>query len=390
MERVRGRSLSDLIDEHARAGETVPLSRALRILAQVAEGLAAVHAAGLLHLDVKPENIMIEDGTGRPVLVDFGLASRGEDLGALRGGTPGYMPPEQALRAVEPLTERSDVYALAATAFTLLTGAMPFGAGGLAEILGAQIHGPAPRLSVRNPDLAHLDAALAKGLAVVAAERHESCAALVQALATQPPRALGDGEALARSGGAPRPPGPSAPGTLKSAGVCSRPTADTIIDAVASAPTRRLAPPVPPDDSLSILVIDPDPAAARLYRSAARIALFGKRLQVTSAEGADGALAAAAKGPPDLAILRYSEAADGIAALEALRGVPGAAAMRALVLSSPDGLRVSAFRFSVLGVKHFLPMPTSLPALVETLGTLADEAGWRDVRAGAGDREELA
>ncbi|HEY2516624.1 MAG TPA: serine/threonine-protein kinase, partial [Polyangiaceae bacterium] len=115
MEWVRGATLQELLDESRKSPVPVPIHRALRVILCVADGLAAVHTAGLVHCDVKPANIVIEEGTGRPVLVDFGLA-RPLVAGPLREsvGTPCYMAPEQSPRRREDvlMSPASDVYSL--------------------------------------------------------------------------------------------------------------------------------------------------------------------------------------------------------------------------------------------------------------------------------------
>jgi serine/threonine-protein kinase len=117
MEFVDGETLDEILIEHQAHGARIPLFRTLTLLRRIAAGLDAVHAAGLVHRDVKPSNIVVEAGTGRPVLVDFGvvLALR-LDSDPDSGGTPLYMAPEQIHR-LEPVTARTDQYALACTAF---------------------------------------------------------------------------------------------------------------------------------------------------------------------------------------------------------------------------------------------------------------------------------
>ncbi|MBN9166589.1 MAG: serine/threonine protein kinase, partial [Myxococcales bacterium] len=99
MELVMGESLESIIDAHTRQGTTVALPRAVALLRAVAHGLDAVHARQLVHRDVKPANIIVEKGTDRPVLIDFGLArrrSKSDPRISITGGTPSYMAPEQA------------------------------------------------------------------------------------------------------------------------------------------------------------------------------------------------------------------------------------------------------------------------------------------------------
>ncbi|HEU0108486.1 MAG TPA: serine/threonine-protein kinase, partial [Vicinamibacteria bacterium] len=105
---------------------------------QICAGLAAAHERGVLHRDLKPSNVMI-DGRGRARLTDFGLAiTTGEPSGGVIAGTPAYMAPEQ--RAGEPVTVRSDLYALGLVLFELFTGRPAF--RGQAE--GARAHVAAP------------------------------------------------------------------------------------------------------------------------------------------------------------------------------------------------------------------------------------------------------
>ena len=100
MEYVRGGTLRQILEEHREHGDTIPIQRTVTILDRIAQGLAAVHAAGIVHRDVKPANIVIEETTGRPVLVDFGLAIPSDNPEAANViGTPQYMAPEQGIVA---------------------------------------------------------------------------------------------------------------------------------------------------------------------------------------------------------------------------------------------------------------------------------------------------
>ncbi|HEY5516821.1 MAG TPA: protein kinase [Coriobacteriia bacterium] len=121
MEHVDGASLAELLDLYA----PLDIDEAAAVLAPIADAVAFAHDNGVLHLDLKPENVLItRDGLVK--VADFGVAAltnaAGQALSA--GGTLGYMPPEQ-LRG-EAVDARTDVWAFAALAFTVLTGAVPF------------------------------------------------------------------------------------------------------------------------------------------------------------------------------------------------------------------------------------------------------------------------
>jgi len=130
MQYVEGPSLAQWMEEHQRATER----DGRRIIGEVAAGLAAAHARGLLHRDVKPGNVLLEADSGRAYVADFGVSAAvatasPETTGSLTAtghvvGTPIYMSPEQA--AGDPLTPKSDVYSLGVMAYELLVGQLPF------------------------------------------------------------------------------------------------------------------------------------------------------------------------------------------------------------------------------------------------------------------------
>ena len=182
----RATRLAELIEEHASRRTPIPLSRALSIVRQVAFGLGAAHAAGIIHRDVKPANIVIEGRTGRPVLIDFGIALRDpEDASGFTVGTPLYMPPEQVdnVGGYARSSVRSDLYSLACVIFELLMLQPVFPRMGDARAM-LQLHANAtPRKpSQLRAELAPLDPVFERALAKEPIFRFGSCAELVQAI----------------------------------------------------------------------------------------------------------------------------------------------------------------------------------------------------------------
>ncbi|TRW77572.1 serine/threonine protein kinase [Mycolicibacterium sp. 018/SC-01/001] len=183
--------------QHETYPRGLPESDVVEIVAAVADALDFAHERRLLHRDVKPENILVtaSDGRRRRVLLtDFGIARRIDDVSNLTDdnvaiGTVSYMSPEQ-LRG-QPLDGRADQYALAATAFHLLTGAPPFDDSNRAVVIGHHLGTPPPRMSARRPELAHLDGVFAKALAKNPDQRYPTCLDFAEALSGRR-RAAGD------------------------------------------------------------------------------------------------------------------------------------------------------------------------------------------------------
>lgn len=148
MEYVDGRTLGDLL----RSGERLGIEQVMSLLAQVAEAVAAVHAAGIVHRDLKPGNIMLA-ASGRAVLLDFGIARHhsGEPL-TLTGtivGTVDYISPEQASGA--SATTASDLYALGTVAYECLTGLRPLHRDTQVSTLMAHATTPLPPMPATIP-----------------------------------------------------------------------------------------------------------------------------------------------------------------------------------------------------------------------------------------------
>ncbi|HTK56804.1 MAG TPA: serine/threonine-protein kinase, partial [Gemmatimonadales bacterium] len=147
-----------------------------RVLADVADALDYAHSHGIVHRDVKPENILIEDAGGKALLADFGVARAGTGsttlttAGALVG-TPLYMSPEQASGERE-LDGRSDIYSLGVVGYRMLAGRTPFEGTELRAVLAAHVMQPAPALPEEvAPDLA---AVITRAMAKTSVERWSS------------------------------------------------------------------------------------------------------------------------------------------------------------------------------------------------------------------------
>jgi len=179
MERVDGESLSQLLDRGA-----LPVPRALDLACQILRGLAALHEAGVLHRDVKPQNILLAaDGTVR--LADFGLALSEQHAAETRAtateavvGTVEYLSPEQALG--EEVDARSDLYSFGVVLFEMLTGRLPHRAKSSLGTLVAHIQQPAPDVRQLAADVPiWLAAVVARLLAKRPQERYPSARAVL-------------------------------------------------------------------------------------------------------------------------------------------------------------------------------------------------------------------
>jgi serine/threonine-protein kinase len=177
---VDGDSLDTLISRRGR----LPELEALNIITQVAEGLAAAHACGVIHRDVKPGNIIVAPD-GRAKLIDFGLArplgpgdvsSSGEVI-----GTPYYMAPEQC--DGEVLDPRADIYSLGATFYHMLAGVTPFAARSVLELLRKQIYEEPVPVRKLNPEVSEsVERIVARMMAKNRQERHPTARALLEEL----------------------------------------------------------------------------------------------------------------------------------------------------------------------------------------------------------------
>jgi len=133
MDYIAGRTLQQKLD----ATGPLELMDVLRIGRQTAAGLAAAHAMGLIHRDIKPGNILLEDGVERVKITDFGLARAADDASITQSGfiagTPMYMAPEQALG--EAIDQRADLFSLGSVLYTMCSGRPPFRAANTVAVL---------------------------------------------------------------------------------------------------------------------------------------------------------------------------------------------------------------------------------------------------------------
>src|SRR3989449_8628916 len=146
---VAGETLTERV---RRRGPLAP-SDAGRVLREVAWALAYAHSQGLVHRDVKPDNIMLEEASGRALVADFGIAGQVRGAAALDGGevigTPEFMSPEQAL--AERVDARSDLYSLGVVGYFALSGKLPFEAVKPTEGLAKEVTEPAPPPAAAAP-----------------------------------------------------------------------------------------------------------------------------------------------------------------------------------------------------------------------------------------------
>jgi eukaryotic-like serine/threonine-protein kinase len=180
-EHVHGENLKELVD---REGQ-LPVDEALALVHQVARGLAFAHEHGIVHRDVKPHNILIdEDGVAK--VTDFGIARSLEPADGLTEtgtllGTSEYIAPEQA--SGHPVDERSDQYSLATVLYEILTGEPPYTGDNFMVVAMKHVQEPIPSVREARPDVPpRLDAIIARAMAKRPEDRFPSTEAMMAAL----------------------------------------------------------------------------------------------------------------------------------------------------------------------------------------------------------------
>ncbi len=186
LEYVEGHTLTRVL-----AGPRLPLKRALTIMRQILAGLAHAHAQGVVHRDIKPDNVILAAATGtgdHARVLDFGLAKLAESPGTgtsatIAIGTPSYMSPEQASGAA--VDARADLYSCGVLLFQMITGRKPFVADTPLEVLRMHVDQPAPRLADMAPGETfppELETVVAGALAKDPAHRYGTALAFAEAL----------------------------------------------------------------------------------------------------------------------------------------------------------------------------------------------------------------
>jgi serine/threonine protein kinase/RNA polymerase subunit RPABC4/transcription elongation factor Spt4 len=190
---VSGVTLTDYLREHGR----LSVAEAEQILRDVGGALSAAHAVGLVHRDIKPDNIMLEGPKKLPLLMDFGIAKTGQTGGGPSGpgltatgmvmGTPYYMSPEQA--TADPAVDaRSDIYSLGVLAYQLFTGQLPFTGDSIYAVLSHHLTTPVPEARTVRPDIPpRISAAVHRAMAKKPAERFQRVEEFLEALGRSGP-----------------------------------------------------------------------------------------------------------------------------------------------------------------------------------------------------------
>jgi serine/threonine-protein kinase len=383
MEWVDGTDLKHLIRQRA----PLPAEEATRLVLDLLRGLAAIHRAGIVHRDVKPQNVLI-DRLGRTKLTDFGIARTARDAGSTETGsvigTAAYMAPEQATG--QPVSPATDLYAAGVILYELLTGRLPFAGDNPIDVLYRHVHDtPTPPRRVNPAIPPALEAVVLRALAKNPGGRFHSSEAMAAALeaALASPQPLPKGAAIAPPLG-PRASGGSATrrahrvarfGVWSAVAVAGGMTmlvlilavALTLASAAGSAPVSTRAPERPPTVPVDVLepspfpTFAPEPAATSRPEPTPEPAVISTPEPTSTPLPAPSPTATAERRPPvelvlpleverflqelDPALERYDVGPSDLEGAyvperEGIRGLPRAVRGAALLLAAPSEFQI--------------------------------------------------
>jgi CheY-like chemotaxis protein len=384
MEFVPGKDLWTMIRDEGR----IPPARAVPILRQIARGCSAIHELGIVHRDLKSQNVIVDE-TGAVAIVDFGLArwnlGGGFTLDSIILGTPQYMSPEQA--SGRPVDARADIYSIGIIAFEALTGQLPFTGDSPIAVAMKQINDPVPDLLAQQPDVpAGLRSVVMKALRKDPAKRYATAADLEAELAGVEPvptpregtvrRPVAEDALMAELESAlgavilPAPPSPprrplpsdGAPRTAPAAIPVPAATVEVTAVAVPEAPSR------PP----TFLLV----SAAASDRSAWREALGQAGCRILEAGSGIEALESLVREPSDLVVMDVSlPGMDGFDVTRVIKSQPNLAALP--VVLATDRLERSRYAFGIQsGANEVLVKPLEPARLRERVGQLLQHRGF--------------
>ncbi len=315
MEHVAGVTLAHHLERLEGAG--LPIDERLDMLVAIADGLAAIHRAGISHGDIKPENVLLS-ASGRVVLTDLGLVRAAyEPDGGLVAGTPSYMAPEiVSPKFVNAGWHLVDLYAFGVLAYRMIAGVLPFHAEDDMDVVLMHAEVPAPRLSETSNTIKRLSELVEQLMAKEPTDRPQSMDAVVWQLRAAK-------EEIARTGGAP---------------------------------------------PLTVLVVDDDPDIARL------VAMYVKQAapsaEITIAADAQRALESFRKKPPRLVFLDlHMPKMSGFELFTYLRGVHLVDASTVVAMSA-GGSATDVSLMLELGAHDFIPKGPELRGRVTRIAAM--------------------
>jgi len=403
MEFVPGKDLWTLIRDERR----MEPARAVPILRQIARGCSAIHELGIVHRDLKSQNVIVDEH-GAVAIVDFGLArwnlGGGFTLDSIILGTPQYMSPEQA--SGRPVDARTDIYSIGIIAFEALTGQLPFTGDSPIAVAMKQINDPVPDLLSQHPDVsAGLRAVVMKALRKDPAKRYATALDLEAELAGVEPlptpregairRRPGEDGLMAQLESAlgavilPTPPAPARP--VAPSDVGPRPAAQppsVRAGPVPASPAEPAVPAVPVAAAAPPVAAPPPPAdparppvlllvsAAAANRKEWKAALGSETCSVVEAASGQEALEALVRGPVDLVVMDVAlPGMDGFDVTRVIKSQPNLAALP--VLLAADRLERSHYAFGIQsGANELLLKPIEPVLFRERVGTLLRHRGF--------------